>query len=137
MIVLDTNVVSELMRPAPAARVLRWGDSAEGSASSITAITAAELHAGVERLDDGARKHALREQVRAAIEEFDGRVLSFDIDAAPFYGEIVAQRRRAGRPIAIADAQIAAICRLHGATLATRNERDFEGTGVGVFNPWS
>ncbi|HST42730.1 MAG TPA: type II toxin-antitoxin system VapC family toxin [Conexibacter sp.] len=135
MIVLDTNVVSELMRPAPAPRVLRWVDG-PGAASVITAVTAAELLAGAERLDDGARKRELLDKIHAAIDQFRGYVLSFDIDCADHCAEIFTARRRAGRPVSAQDAQIAAICRLHGASLATRNGRDFEGTGVSLLDPW-
>lgn len=135
MIVLDTNVVSELMRPAPAPEVLRWVDGA-GAASMITAVTAAELLAGAERLDDGARKRELLDKVHAAIDQFRGYVLSFGVDCADHYAEIFTARHRGGRPVSVHDAQIAAICRLHGASLATRNGRDFEGTGVSVLDPW-
>jgi predicted nucleic acid-binding protein len=135
MIVLDTNVVSELMRPAPAPRVLRWVDSA-GAASAITAVTAAELLSGAEQLDDGARKRQLLDKVHAAIDQFRGYVLSFDVDCVDHYAEIFTARRRVGPPLSVQDAQIAAICRLHGASLATRNGRDFEGTGVSLLDPW-
>lgn len=138
MIVLDTNVVSELVDRQPEPAVLRWLDAQNSLDLVTTAVTAAELLYGIASLADGARKRDLTLAVEQLFDEYlDARVLSFDVDAASFYGEIVAARRRGGRPIAIADAQIAAICRLHGATLATRNERDFEGTGVSVFNPWN
>ncbi len=138
MIALDTNVVSELIRPRPEPAVLRWLDTQDALDLVTTAVTSAELLSGIAQLDDGARKRGLEVAVERFVDELlVGRVLSFDVDAASLYAEVVAIRRRAGRPIRVLDAQIAAICRLHGATLATRNERDFEGTGVSVFNPWS
>lgn len=138
MIALDTNVVSELIRPRPEPAVLRWLDMQDALDLVTTAVTSAELLSGIAQLDDGARKRGLEVAVEQFVDELlVGRVLSFDVDAASLYAEVVAIRRRAGRPIRVLDAQIAAICRLHGATLATRNERDFEGTGVSVFNPWS
>lgn len=137
MIVLDTNVVSELLRPRPEPVVLRWLDAQNALDLATTAVTSAELLVGIGLLPDGARKRRLEIAVEQVVDELlDGRVLSFDVDAAPHYAEIGATRQRAGRPIDIPDAQIAAICRLHGAMLATRNERDFEGTGISVFNPW-
>lgn len=138
MIVLDTNVVSELMRRRPDEAVLAWVDREESRQLAITSVTAAELLHGVARLPRGARSLKLRLAVDALlVEDFAGRMLSFDGPAAVHYGELVAARERAGRPIAVADGQIAAICRLHGALLATRNVRDFEGTGIDVLDPWA
>jgi predicted nucleic acid-binding protein len=136
VIVLDTNVVSELMRGRPHARVIEWVDSHDGLA--ITAITAAELLHGVRRLPDGARKAALDAAVRDVIyRDFADRVLPFDTAAAEQYAEITTDRERLRRPVSAADAQIAAICRARGAGLATRNVRDFDRTGIEVFDPWS
>lgn len=138
MIVLDTNVLSELMRRRPAARVVRWVDQQDASALAITAVTVAELLYGVARLADGARKTELAAAVDALVQEdFPGRVLPFDVDAAGYYAELVAEREREGRPISNADGQIAAICRSHGATVVTRSVRDFDGVGIGVFDPWT
>lgn len=137
MIVLDTNVVSELTRERPEPAVVRWLDAQEWSDLVITAVTFAELLYGIARLADSARKRQLTITMERFVDELVlGRALSFDVDAAPFYAELYAARQRAGRPIATIDAQIAAICRLHGASLATRNGRDFEGTGVSVLDPW-
>lgn len=137
MIVLDTNVISELVRPLPEPAVVRWLDAQNAQDLVTTAVTSAELLSGIAKLDNGARKRGLEIAVEQFVDELlVGRVLSFDVDGAPYYAEVVAARQRAGRPIRVLDAQIAAICRLHGATLATRNERDFEGTGLPVFNPW-
>jgi predicted nucleic acid-binding protein len=138
MIVLDTNVLSELMRRRPAARVVRWADEQDASALAITAVTVAELRYGVARLADGARKAELAVAVDALVQEdFAGRVLPFDVVAAGHYAELVAERERQGRPISTADGQIAAICRCHGAALATRNVRDFDATEIAVHDPWT
>ena len=138
MIVLDTNVLSELMRRRPAARVVRWVDGQDASALAITAVTVAELLYGVARLPDGARKAKLAAAADALVrEDFSGRVLPFDVAAAAHYAELAAERDRNGRPISVSDGQIAAICRCHGAALATRNVRDFDATGVSVRDPWS
>lgn len=137
MIVLDTNVVSELMRRRPAEAVLGWVDGEDASILAITAVTAAELLHGVARLPNGARRRKLTAAVHGVLtEDFAGRILPFDGSAAVHYADLVAARERDGRPVSIADAQIAAICRHHGAMLATRNVRDFDMTGVDVLDPW-
>ena len=136
--VLDTNVVSELMRTAPEPAVLNWLDAQPSSELWLTAVVAAELMFGVARLPEGARKQQLAHNVAAMLEQdFAGQVLAYDLAAASIYAELVAQRERTGRPIAMADAQIAAICLAHGASLVTRNENDFEGLGLVVINPWN
>lgn len=138
MIVLDTNVVSEFFRREPAPQVVAWIESLDGEVS-ITAVTLAELLAGVRRLPEGRRKDELTNAVRAAVEPYrDGQaVLPFDEDCAEAYGEILYERERAGMPIATSDAQIAAICRTRGAVCATQNIKDFVGTGVELLNPWA
>ncbi len=137
MIVLDTNVISELARRVPDPGVLSWLDSLEVSDVATTAITAAELRYGVARLSDGRRKRELAVVVRGILaEDFRGRVFPFDERASVRYADIVAGRERIGRPIGVADAQIAAICRDSGAMLATRNTADFEETGIELINPW-
>lgn len=137
MIVLDTNVISELARQAPYPGVLSWLDSLEVSEIATTAVTAAELRYGVVRLPDGHRQRELAVIIRGIlVEDFHGRILPFDERAAVRYAEIVTGRERIGRPIGVADAQIAAICRDSGATLATRNAADFEETGIELIDPW-
>ncbi len=137
MIILDTNVISELTRAVPEARVISWLDSLPAEETAITAITAAELRYGVRRLPAGRRKNELSEAVHALITaDFRGRVEPFDVLAADQYADVVADRERIGRPISTSDAQIAAICRVLAATLATRNTSDFTGTGVNLFDPW-
>lgn len=139
MIVLDTNVLSELMRPDPDQAVIAWMDSQEPAQLFLTAITVAEILYGIARLPDGKRKAGLRERGVAMLQEdFAGRIISFDEAAAAQYAEVVCERQSSGRSIGMADAQIAAICRtLNGATLATRNSRDFEGIGLDLANPWT
>ena len=138
MIVLDTNVVSELFRREPDARVVAWLELLEGDVA-ITAVTLAELLAGVRRLPDGRRKSDLEAAVIAAVEPYRGShaVLPFDDECAEPYAEILLERGRAGLPIATADAQIAAICRTHDAVCATRNTKDFVHTGIELIDPWN
>jgi toxin FitB len=137
VIVLDTNVISELTRQAPAPRVISWLDALTASEVATTAITAAELLYGVARMPDGRRKTELAAAVHGLLsDDFQGRVLSFDEPAAQRYADIVTGRERLGRPIGMADAQIAAICRTADATLATRNTDDFQETGIELINPW-
>lgn len=138
MIVLDTNVVSELMKPAPADRVVKWVASQTASSLYTTSITQAEILHGVLLLPAGKRRKAFEEAAEAMFDEdFAGRILPFGSDAAPFYAEIAAERRRRGRPISQFDAQIAAISRASGAELATRNVSDFEHCKIEVMDPWS
>lgn len=137
MIVLDTNVVSELMQKAPEPRVVSWVDRFSASDVLVTAVTAAELMYGVARLPEGRRKRELHTRVEELLtEDFEDQILPFDAPAATHYAEIVSSRERAGRPISMADAQIAAICRNWSAALATRNVDDFVDTGVDALNPW-
>jgi toxin FitB len=137
VIVLDTNVISELARQEPDPGVLSWLDSLEVSELATTAISAAELRYGVARLPEGHRKRELTAVIRGILtEDFHGRVLPFDERASVRYAEIVSGRERIGRPIGVADAQIAAICRDLGAALTTRNTADFEETGIELIDPW-
>jgi predicted nucleic acid-binding protein len=137
VIVLDTNVISELARQVPDTGVLSWLDSLDISDVATTAVTAEELRYGVARLPEGHRKRELTVVIRGILsEDFHGRVLPFDDRASVRYADIVAGRERIGRPIGVADAQIAAICRDVGAILATRNTADFEETGVELIDPW-
>jgi predicted nucleic acid-binding protein len=137
VIVLDTNVISELARQVPDTGVLSWLDSLDISDVATTAVTAAELRYGVARLPEGHRKRELTVVIRGILsEDFHGRVLPFDDRASVRYADIVAGRERIGRPIGVADAQIAAICRDVGAILASRNTADFEETGVELIDPW-
>ena len=136
MIVIDTNVVSELMRPAPALAVQEWVRSYGARRLCTTAITVAEIRYGIERLHDGRRKELLRAAAVEIFETFAEQVLPFDAAAAEQYALVVSQRDRLGLPVNGFDAQIAAICRVRGAPLATRNLADFNKTGIEVINPW-
>lgn len=137
MIILDTNVISEAFKSQPDQRVIAWLNAISGEVA-ITAITLAELLAGIQRLPDGRRKSNLSSAINRALQPYrdSNAVLTFDPLAAEEYGLIVAAREHIGLPISMADAQIAAICRVHRATCATRNTRDFAHTGVDLVNPW-
>lgn len=137
MIVLDTNVISELFRPSPEPRVVDWLESLAGDVA-ITSITLAELLAGVRRLPDGRRRDELTRRIDAALEPYRGgrAVLPFDDVAADRYADVLVAREDTGAPISTADAQIAAICLAHSATCATRNVKDFVHTGVELVDPW-
>lgn len=137
MIVLDTNVLSELMRGRPDERVLEWVNAQPSNELWLTTITVAEILLGVALLPDGRRKaRSLELATEMFSEDFEGRFLSFDAEAAFDYAALVASRERRGRRISMADAQIAAICLRHEATLATRNLRDFADSGVELVDPW-
>lgn len=135
MIVLDTNVVSELAKPTPNPAVVAWVDAQDELAIAAPAL--AELRFGIARLPDGQRRTALSEAIDDFVaDDLGGLVLAFDTASADAYGLIAAARERAGHPIGIADAQIAAICAVHNAVLATRNVRDFLNTGIEIIDPW-
>lgn len=137
MIILDTSVVSELMRPEPAQAVVAWVSSHPATSQYTTTITQAEILYGVLLLAAGKRRTRLLSAAQAMFaEDFAGRVLSFGSDAATLYARIAADRRRAGRPISYFDAQIASIARANGAKVVTRNIADFRGCGIALVDPW-
>jgi predicted nucleic acid-binding protein len=138
MILLDTNVLSEIMRPAPEPKVLRWLDAQPDVDVWISAITVAEVRLGIELLAGGKRRQQLASLAQQMFEEdFAERCLPFDALAASEYASIVAKRTRQGSPISVEDAQIAAIAVTGGLVLATRNTRDFAGIqGLTLVNPW-
>jgi toxin FitB len=137
MILLDTNIVSEVVKSAPNQHVLAWLAAEPTSGLFITTITEAELRYGVALLTPGRRRDSLAASIEKTLAvEFADRILPFDSSAAISYAEIAAGRRRSGRPISQFDAQIAAIARSRGAELATRNEADFADCGIEVINPW-
>lgn len=137
MFLIDTNVISELMRATPAPSVLNWFSTQDPSTLYLSAVTEAELRTGIAILPAGKRREGLRAALNATIvEDFEGRILPFDTDAAKTYAKIAAGRRSEGRPIADADCQIAAIARATGMPVVTRNTRDFEGCGIDMINPW-
>ena len=139
MILLDTNVLSEFMRPQPAASVVSWMDEQPAGEVWTNAISRAEIELGLLLMPAGKRQEALIEAARAMFaEDFVGHCLPFDEDAAPWYARIVSSRTRTGRPISVEDAQIAAIALAHRMPLATRNTTDFELIdGLAVVNPWT
>ena len=138
MYVIDTNVASELMRPAPTPSVAAWIAERDAEDMFLTAVSEAELRYGVAIAPAGRRKDALEAAMTRWLDVgFGERILPFDSVAARAYAEIAADRRQTGRPIGEADCQIAAICRQRGAVLITRNVRDFQGTGVEVVDPWA
>lgn len=137
MIVLDTNVLSELMRATPAPMVVDWIGAQPAASLYTTSITQAEILHGLMLLPPGRRRSALEAAATSMFaEDFGGRILGFGTDAAPPYARIASDRRRAGRPISQFDAQIAAIARSTGAAIATRNLADFDGCGVTLVDPW-
>jgi toxin FitB len=136
MIVADTNVVSELMRPSPFPAVRDWARRQPAGELYTTAITVAEIRYGLARLAAGRRKNRLQAAADDLFAAFSDYVLPFDAAAAVHYALIARHRDEAGLPIAGFDAQIAAICRARGAALATRNIKDFLETGVDVADPW-
>ena len=136
MIVVDTNVIAELMKPEPNDSVRRWSLAQPAVELSTTAITVAEVLYGIERLPAGRRKDLLRDSAAEVFATFGDHVLAFDASAAGQYPAIVDGRDRLGRPIDGFDAQIASICRSRHAALASRNVKDFEHTGIDVIDPW-
>ena len=138
MILLDTNVLSELMRPRPDAGVLKWFDHQPAAGLWISAITRAEIELGIALLPAGKRRQAIADTADAMFrEDFNGRCLPFDEQAAGHYAVIVAHRTLLGKPITAEDAQIAAIARSNDLTLATRNVKDFVGIeDLVIVDPW-
>lgn len=137
MIILDTNVVLDLMRPAPDSRVLRWFSDQAAEDLHVTAVSMAEILYGIELISTSRRREAVRAGAENMFEAvFADRVLTFEDRAARSFSQIASSRRRQGKPMSEFDAQIAAITRVHGATLATRNPYVFEGCGVRLVNPW-
>lgn len=137
MILLDTNVLSELMKANPNEAVQTWIDEQSGNILYISAITRAEIELGIALLPDGRRKRQISLAAQEAFKLFDERCLSFNVPAATHYAQIVAHRTRIGRQISVEDAQIAAIAIANGLQLATRNDKDFqEIDSLQIFNPW-
>jgi hypothetical protein len=138
VILLDTNVLSELMTPKPSPAVLAWTSKQRfADVLYIATVTLGEILYGIELLPAGKRRDGLLHEAEAMFEEdFAARILPFDDAAARFFAKLAAARRLRGRPISNPDAQIAAIARVHGAALATRNTADFEGCEVTILNPW-
>ena len=137
MIVLDTNVLSEFMRSQPDERVIAWLKQQARSSLFTTTVTRGEMLYGVLILPEGRRRTRMHQEITAVFaEEMAGRVLPYDDAAADAHAAIAAARRSQGRPVGQSDAMIAGIARSRGATLATRNLRDFEDCGVALVDPW-
>lgn len=137
MIVLDTNVLSELIRPQPDERVVAWLQRQTRSNLFTTSVTRGEMLYGVLILPEGRRKTRMHQEVEAIFAvDMAGRVLSYDEAAADAHAAVAAARRMQGRRIEPFDAMIAGIVGSHGATLATRNKRDFEACGIPLIDPW-
>ena len=138
MIVLDTNVLSELMRGRPTPRVLDWLDREDARGFFVSAVSVAEIRTGLGLLPDGRRRRELSAGAdRVPDEVFRGRVLAFDAAAAGDYADLACSRRAAGRPISQFDCQIASIARANGMAVATRDVEGFGGCGVEVIDPWA
>ncbi len=136
-IILDTNVISELIQPMGSSIIREWLVSQKGVSLYTTSITQAEILYGIQILPQGQRRQKLLDGALIVFEHYLGeRILAFDQKAAELYSQIAAYRKKLGRPISQFDAQIAAICRVHQATLATRNTRDFLDCGIDLVNPW-
>ena|SRR5579872_2693428 len=137
MTLLDTNVVSEILKPHPSDAVANWLRKYPRSQLFTTAVTESEILYGVAIMPEGKRRSVLAAEVEGIFQDlFGDRILSFDSRAARAYAEISASRRLMGRPMSQADAQIGAIALTHGAAIATRNIADFEKCGIELVNPW-
>src|SRR3984885_12647346 len=137
MIVLDTNVLSEALRPVPEPSVMDWLANQPRASLFTTIVTRGEILYGIRLLSDGKRRRGLWDAARKIFDEdFAGHVLSFDSEAADMYAEISASRRTAGKPISQFDAMIVAMARSRGASLATRNVKDFDDCGTDIIDPW-
>ena len=137
MIILDTNVLSELMNPKPFPQVVDWIARQSSAELFTTTVTEAEIFYGIELLASGRRRDSLLAAAEAMfIEDLAGRVLGFESDAARVFSKVAARRRTLGRPISHADAQIAAITQAQKARLATHNKQDFADCGIELVDPW-
>lgn len=138
MILLDTNVLSALMRREPERAIVRWLDGLPPESVWTTSVTVFEVRLGLEILATGRRRRRLEEAFTRALEEdFENRVAIFDRPAAEAAGRLAAERRKAGRPVEIRDVQIAGIATARKASLATRNLKHFEELGLDLIDPWS
>lgn len=135
MILLDTNVLSELVKPRPDPAVVGW-TRRSAPALALPSVAVAEMVFGIEKLAQGRRREALLAALRRLIIEFADRVFDFNAKAAWAYGRILTEARRAGHPMSVPDAAIAAIAHANGCALATRNVKDFATAGLEIVNPW-
>lgn len=138
MIILDTNIISELMKSIPSESVINWLDQQEVAQLYITTISIAEISYGLGALSKGKRRTLLEDAFyKSIMATFKYRILSFDESAAYFYGKIMIQRKQLGSPLSIPDGQIAAIASAHRASIATRNIRDFADCELELINPFN
>lgn len=136
MILLDTNVVSEAMRPRPNPGVMQWLNDQVADSVFLSSVTLAELRFGIGVLPGGRRKNQLKTVLSGLLDLFDERILAFDVEAADRYAAIAVKARQAGRGLSTPDGYIAAIADLRGMSVATRDTSPFEAAGVPVINPW-
>lgn len=137
MIILDTNVISELWKIEPDANVLAWIDAQAMETLHLSAITVAELRYGLATMPEGKRRTIYEQRLEnEVLSHFAGRVLAFDLDTSKRYAELMARARAAGKAIAKADGYIAATAAAHGMIVATRDTSPFEAGGLNVINPW-
>jgi toxin FitB len=138
MIIVDTNVVAEVMKPSPVPVVVSWLNDQEASTLFLTTITLGEIGFGLRVMPQGKRRRQMEQGFERVITEaFIGRILVFDEAAARLYAEVMGRRREIGRPLSVLDAQIASIARANGCAVSTRNVRDFEECGVEILNPFT
>jgi len=138
MLMLDTNMLSEIMRAEPDRKIADWMVRQPSDELFTAAVCQAEILSGLAIMPNGRRRTDLEEAARAMFaDEFSGRILPFDMAAASAYAEVFAARRKAGRPGGTIDLMLAAIARVHGASIVTRNVAGFEGVGVAIVNPWA
>jgi predicted nucleic acid-binding protein len=137
MILIDTNIISEMMKSSPSANVIGWLDQQEAMQLYISTITIAEISYGINVLPNGNRRNLLEDSFNKVVRDaFEHRILSLDEVAAHFYGKIMSRRKQLGKPMSIPDGQIAAIARANSAAIATRNINDFSDCGLDVINPF-
>jgi toxin FitB len=137
MIILDTCVISECLKPSPSAALMEWIDSIPEEQAHLPSIALGELQKGVELLVNGKKRQALRLWLEQLRQRFDGKILSFDEDSAILWGDLSARLIKLGKPTPVVDGMIAAIALKHDALLATRNAKDFRDTGVKLVNPFA
>jgi predicted nucleic acid-binding protein len=136
MILLDTCVVSEALRPRPDQRVMAWLDTVEEDALCLSVLVLGELRRGIELLETGAKQDRLRLWFEELRERFAGRILDLDAGTLVLWGDVGAKAKKAGHPLPVIDSLMAACALHHNALLATRNTMDYDGTGLALFNPW-
>lgn len=136
MIILDTNVISETTRPTPSPSVLHWLAQNLGDCM-VAVVSMQELEFGAQRMPAGTRRRSVDDAIEGLIRSFEGCFVPLSLESARMTGTVLAARLAAGRPISMADAQIAGTALVHGAAIATRNIKDFDGLGIELINPWN